>query len=135
MIQQFTLVINVQILVRHFESDTTERLTIINYIYTHTHTDTYKDALVLVMSNSCNPKDYSLSGSSVYGISQQEYRSWLPFPSPGNIANPENKPASPALAGTFFTTEPPGKSPQRHMYTHFSTQACIICNYCKGYNL
>ena len=72
MIQQFTLVINVQILVRHFESDTTERLTIINYIYiyTHTHTDTYKDALVLVMSNSCNPKDYSLSGSSVYGISQ-----------------------------------------------------------------
>ena len=33
----------------------------------------------------------------------------LPFPSPGDLPNPEIKPASPALAGRFFTTEPPGK--------------------------
>ena len=31
----------------------------------------------------CNPKDYSLPGSSLYGISRQEYWSGLPFPSPG----------------------------------------------------
>ena len=46
------------------------------------------------------------------GFPRQEYWSRLPFPSPGNLPNPGIKPASPALAGRFFTTEPPGK-PQR----------------------
>ena len=43
---------------------------------------------------------------------RQEYWSWLPFPTPGNLPNSEiepTSPASPALAGGFFTTEPPGK--------------------------
>ena len=40
---------------------------------------------------------------------RQEYRSGLPFPSPGDLPNPGIEPASPALAGRFFTTEPPGK--------------------------
>ena len=31
----------------------------------------------------------------------------MPFPSPEDLPNPEIKPASPALAGGFFTTEPP----------------------------
>ena len=44
-------------------------------------------------------------------FSRQEYWSRLPFPSPGDIPDPEIKPASPALAGRFFTTEPPGKPP------------------------
>ena len=38
--------------------------------------------------------------------------SGLPFPTPGDLLNPEIKPespASPALAGRFFTTEPAGK--------------------------
>ena len=37
--------------------------------------------------------------------------SWsrLPFSSPGNLPYPGIKPASPASAGGFFTTEPPGK--------------------------
>ena len=41
------------------------------------------------------------------GFSRQEYWSGLPFPSPGNLPNPESEPASltsPALAGGFFTT-------------------------------
>ena len=42
------------------------------------------------------------------GFSRQEYRSELPFPSPGVLPDPRIKPASPALAGGFFTTEPPG---------------------------
>ena len=43
------------------------------------------------------------------GFSTQEYQSGLPFPSPGGLYNPGIKSASPALAGNFFTTEPPGK--------------------------
>ena len=46
------------------------------------------------------------------GFPRQEYSSGLPFPSPGDLPNPGIKltsPVSPALAGGFFTTEPPGK--------------------------
>ena len=43
------------------------------------------------------------------GFSRQEYWSGLPFPSPGDLPDPGIKPASPALACGFFTTEPPGK--------------------------
>ena len=41
--------------------------------------------------------------------SSQEYWSGLLFPSPEDFPNPGIKTASPALAGIFFTTEPPGK--------------------------
>ena len=43
---------------------------------------------------------------------RQEYRSGLPFPTPGDLPYPRIKPASlglSALAGRFFTSEPPGK--------------------------
>ena len=43
------------------------------------------------------------------GFSRQEYWSQLPFPSPEDLPDPRIKPMSPALAGSFFTTEPPGK--------------------------
>ena len=43
------------------------------------------------------------------GFSRQEYWSGLPFPSPGDLPDPGTEPASPVLAGRFFTTEPPGK--------------------------
>ena len=45
-------------------------------------------------------------------FSSQEYWNGLPFPPPGDLPDPEIKPTSPAshaLAGEFFTTEPPGK--------------------------
>ena len=45
------------------------------------------------------------------GFSRQEYWSGLPFPLPRDLPNPGIKlasPGSPALAGGFFTTEPPG---------------------------
>ena len=45
-------------------------------------------------------------------FSRQEYWNGLSFPSPGDLPNPGIEPASvesPALAGRFFTTEPPGK--------------------------
>ena len=44
------------------------------------------------------------------GFSRQEYWSGLPFPSSGDLSDAEIEPASPALAGRFFTTEPPRKS-------------------------
>ena len=40
---------------------------------------------------------------------RQEYRSGLPFPSPGELPDLGIEPMSPALAGEFFTTETPGK--------------------------
>ena len=42
------------------------------------------------------------------GFSRQEYWRGLPFPSPGDLPNPGVKPASPALAGGFFISTPPG---------------------------
>ena len=56
--------------------------------------------------------DCSLPGSAVHGILQAKYWSGLPFPPPEDLADPGIEPvslASPALAGGFLTTEPPGK--------------------------
>jgi len=56
--------------------------------------------------------DCSPPGSSVHGIFQARILGRLPFPSPGDLPDPEIEPASPAtpaLAGGFFTTEPPGE--------------------------
>ena len=43
------------------------------------------------------------------GFSRQEYWSWLPFPLPGDLPDPATELASlasPALAGSFFSTKP-----------------------------
>ena len=45
------------------------------------------------------------------GFSRQEYWRGVPFPTPGDLPDPGVEPKSlsfPALAGRFFTTEPPG---------------------------
>ena len=47
------------------------------------------------------------------GFPRQKHWSGLPFPSPGDLPNPGVEPVtleSAALAGMFFTTEPPGKT-------------------------
>ena len=43
------------------------------------------------------------------GFPKQEHWSGLPFPSPGDVPDPGMELESPALAGRFFTPEPPGK--------------------------
>ena len=58
-------------------------------------------------------------------FSRQEYWSGLPFPSPGNLPHTEIEPASPALTGRFFTTEPPGK-PIKRLYQHINSLFIII---------
>ena len=43
------------------------------------------------------------------GFSRQEYWSGLPFPSPGDLPDPEIEPRSPTLQADALTSEPPGK--------------------------
>ena len=62
---------------------------------------TTQSSPALRKSMDCNP-----SGSSVHGIFQTRI---LPFPSSGDLPDPEIKPVSPALAGGFFNMEPPVK--------------------------
>ena len=55
-----------------------------------------------------DPMDCGPPGSSVYGILPEYWRG-LPFPPPGDLPDPGIEPispASPALAGGFFSTEP-----------------------------
>ena len=61
----------------------------------------------------CNPMDCSLPGSAVHGISQARMLDGLPFPSPGDLPGAGIEPlspASPALAGRFFTAAPLGNT-------------------------
>ena len=67
-----------------------------------------------VYTKSClalfDPMDVARQAPLFVGFSRQEYWSGLPFPSPGDLPNPGMEPvspASPALAGGFFTTGPP----------------------------
>ena len=68
------------------------------------------------VSQSCltlyNLIDCSPPGSSVHGILQARILQWVAFSPPGDLPDPGIKLvslASPALAGRFFTTVPPGK--------------------------
>ena len=60
------------------------------------------------MSNSCDPMDCSHQAPLSMGFPRQEYWSGLPFSFSGSERGIE--PVSPALAGGFFITEPPGKA-------------------------
>ena len=57
--------------------------------------------------------DCSPSGKSVHGISQARILEWVAIShsrvGSGLLPHPSIKPVSPALAGEFFTTEPPEK--------------------------
>ena len=53
--------------------------------------------------------NYSLPGSSIHGIPQARILEWVAFLSPGDLPDSGIKPSFPALAGRFFTAEPPGK--------------------------
>ena len=71
------------------------------------------------------------------GFPRQEYWTGLPFPSPEDLPYPGMKPMSPALAGRFFTTEPPGKPTYLHTYTlntccknHFIDPCFNFISYC-----
>ena len=61
------------------------------------------------MTDSCaTPWTVAHQAPLSMGFSQ-EYWSGLLFPAPGDLPNPGIEPISPALAGEFIITEPPGK--------------------------
>ena len=61
----------------------------------------------------CNPKTGARQVPQSMGFPRQESWNRLPFPPPGALPDPGIKSPSHALAGRFFTTEPPGK-PRSH---------------------
>ena len=58
----------------------------------------------------CNPMDSSPPGSSVHGIFQARMLEWIAISSSRGSSPTWDWTVSPALAGWFFTTEPPGNS-------------------------
>ena len=83
-----------------------------------------------VLLDSCDPMDCSPPGASVLGISQAKILKWLAisfsrgiFLTQGYLPNPGIEPASPALAGGFFTTAPPRK-PQMVIIIAKSQDVC-----------
>ena len=70
-------------------------------------------------------------------FSKQEYWNGLPFPTPGDLPDPGIEPASlasPALAGEFFTTVPPGK-PLIHDFNSFPLHLLFSKLECYGLHL
>ena len=65
------------------------------------------------VSQSCltlfNPIDSILRVYPSTGFSRQEYRSGLPFPSPGDLPNSGIEPGSPTLQADAVPSEPPGE--------------------------
>ena len=55
------------------------------------------------------PRIVAYQASQSMGFSRQEYWSWLPFPSPGDLPNPGIEPRSPTLEADGLPTELPGK--------------------------
>ena len=73
------------------------------------------------------PRTVACQAPLYMGFSRQEYWSGLPFPPPGDLPDPEIKPAlleAPALVGKFFTTEPPAAAA--------TAQEHGGCNSCDG---
>ena len=68
----------------------------------------------LLLFSSCvqlfvTPRTVAHQAALSMGFPRQKYWSGSPFHSPVDLPGPGMKPASPALAGEFFTTGPPGK--------------------------
>ena len=69
------------------------------------------------------------------GFSRQEYWSGLPLPPPGDLPDPGIKTASPvasALAGEFFTTEPPEEP---NIYIYIYLHICILFHFLLHYDV
>ena len=83
-------------------------------VYACTHTCAHTRS---VLSNSCaTPWTVAHEAPLSMEFSRQEYWSGLQFPPSGDLPNPR---IEPALAGGFFTTEPPGKP------KGFNTEICM----------
>ena len=82
-------------------------------------------------STLCDPMDCSCQALLAMEFSRQEYWSGLPFPLPRDLPNLGIEPTSfvsPALAGTFFTTVPPGKPKMSLAKLVFFISSSLICS-------
>ena len=63
------------------------------------------------------------------GFSRQQYWSGLPFPSPGDLPDPEIEPRSPALQADALLSEPPVISSNKHWVSRcleqWSGEMCV----------
>ena len=66
----------------------------------------------------CDPRDYSLPGSYVYGIFQARILEWVAFPFSRELPNQGIEPRSPALQADSLPSEPPGKPLEGNFYSH-----------------
>ena len=93
-------------------------------VTTHTNTYTHKHTLCIycvyahvcvcryccLVSKSClTMTPWSPPGPLSMAFPRHKYWGGLPFPSPEDLPDPGIEPRSLALAGRFFTAEPPGK--------------------------
>ena len=56
------------------------------------------------------PRTIAYQASPSMGFSRQECWNGLPFPSPGDLPDPEIEPGSPTLQADTLPSEPPGRS-------------------------
>ena len=66
------------------------------------------------------------------GFSRQEDWSGLPFPSPGALPNLGIELVFPALAGSFFTPDPPGNP---YVYLYFTSMRPILTSHSSNWFL
>ena len=75
--------------------------------------------------------DYSPPGSAVHGILQARILEWVAFSScMWDLPRSGVEPVSPALAGRFFTIEPPGKPWEQVLMRMFQMLQPQHCNSC-----
>ena len=64
-------------------------------------------SVVILVAKSCptlvTPRTVACQASLLVGFPRQEYRSGLPFPSPGDLPWPRNRTRVSCIAGIFFT--------------------------------
>ena len=75
------------------------------HTHTHTHTRAWSLSLIWLFAT---PWTVAHQAPLSMEFSSQEYWSGLSFPSPRDLPDSGTEPGSPASAGGFFTTEPPG---------------------------
>ena len=90
--------------------------------------------VALVMSDSLQHHGLQLTRLLCpWGFSRQEYWSGLPFPPPGDLPDAGIEPVSlmsPALAGSFFTTNATWEAPYLYLYA----QVYIFIFGCGGFH-
>ena len=85
-----------------------------------------------VVSNSLWPPPWTVAHQAPLsmGFSRHEYQNGLPSHCPEYLNDPwveSLSPESPALAGGFFTSKPPGTAPLRFSSVQFSRGQVILC--------